>query len=76
MVKHFFPFISCRFSDRIKYRGNDVGNAKESQNTARRDFRQKNGRPFWGSRFYVAAKMPFAGSVAFVVRAFMPDTDE
>jgi len=37
---------------------------------------KKNDRPFWGSRFYVAAKMPFAGSVAFVVRAFMPDTDE
>ena len=39
-------------------------------------FDKKNGRPFWGSRFYVAAKVPFAGSVAFVVRAFMPDTDE
>lgn len=39
-------------------------------------FDKKNGRPFWGRRFYVAAKVPFAGAVAFVVRAFMPDTDE
>lgn len=39
-------------------------------------FDKKNGRPFWGRRFYVAAKVPFAGAVTFVVRAFMPDTDE
>ncbi len=32
--------------------------------------------PLLGQPFFVAAKVPFAGSVAFVVRAFMPDTDE